>query len=511
MSAILVAAVLSTVHLEADVGSAGGDYVLVPFTVPAGTAEIDVAHSHTNDGEILDWGVWSPDGYRGWGGGLVDDAVIDVAQSSRGYLPGAITPGTWTLVVGKALLVNGAGHYIVDVTCSDTPTVPVQPTAAYTPVVLNPARKWYKGDFHVHSIQSGDAAATFDEISSLAGSEQLDFLNISDHNTVAQHALLAAYQQNFPNLLFMRGAEITTYSGHGNAVGLTSYVDHRLGLNGRTVQGILDDVAAQGAIFIINHPMLNIGTACLGCYWNHVADTPWAEVTGMEIITGSYEYGILAFTPQVLKLWDTLLDEGFRITAIGGSDDHTAGLNDSGYGSPIGHPTTNVLADNLSEAAIVDAVKHGRTVVQLRSPSDAFVEMTMTADDGTEAEIGDEVDGVDHIHITAHVTAGDGAVIQLFRDGVKVDQATASGTDYTTAFDRAPTGDLERYRIQLISADSTTPTVITSHIFVKGKVPTAAGCDCRTTGGPGSLAGLALALGLMLVGKRSLRSLRSTR
>ncbi|TMQ05783.1 MAG: hypothetical protein E6J90_47920 [Deltaproteobacteria bacterium] len=67
-----VAAACSSValHLEADVPAAGGDYVDVAFDVPPGTREIRVAHSDGSDADILDGGVWSPDGFRGWGGGL---------------------------------------------------------------------------------------------------------------------------------------------------------------------------------------------------------------------------------------------------------------------------------------------------------------------------------------------------------------------------------------------------------------------------------------------------------
>jgi MYXO-CTERM domain-containing protein len=494
MSAILVATVLSTMNFQGDVTADGGDYVLVPFTVPDGTAEIDVTHVAAADGEILDFGVWSPDGYRGWGGGLTDDAVIDVAQSSRGYLPGPLTSGTWQVVIGKALLVNGAGHYTITVTCSDTPTVEVQPQADYTPVVLSPARRWYKGDFHSHSIQSGDATATFDQMSALATQQGLDFINVSDHNTISQHALLAAYQSGFSNLLFLRGSEITTYGGHGNAVGNTTYVDHRIGLNGRTIQNVVDDVVGQGAIFIVNHPMLDIGTACLGCKWQHVDDTPWSEVSGIEVITGNFELGIIAFVPQVLTLWDSLIAQGFRIAAIGGSDDHHAGMNEGTAGAEIGDPTTNVLADNLSEAAIIDAVKHGRTVVQLRGPTGAFLDMTMkTKDGGSDAEIGDEVDGVDSIEISSHVTGGDGDTVQLFRNGVKVDQKKVSGDDTTVTFSRTPTGDLESYRLELLDATLVQVTVITSHIFVQGVVPQ--GCGCHTGGGAATssaLFGLAL-------------------
>jgi len=119
-------AVLTTMHFEGDVPLGGDDFIEVQFPVPANTAEIRVAHTDGSDADIIDWGVWSPDGFRGYGGGLTDDAVIGVHESSRGYLPGAITPGTWYVSVGKAQLDANGGHYSIDVTCSDTESLPVQ-------------------------------------------------------------------------------------------------------------------------------------------------------------------------------------------------------------------------------------------------------------------------------------------------------------------------------------------------------------------------------------------------
>ena len=54
MSGILVAAMLSTMHYEGDVPAAGGDYQDVAIQVPAGTAEITIAHSDGSDYTILD-------------------------------------------------------------------------------------------------------------------------------------------------------------------------------------------------------------------------------------------------------------------------------------------------------------------------------------------------------------------------------------------------------------------------------------------------------------------------
>jgi hypothetical protein len=97
--------VLGTAQVTGSVTADGGDYVDIPFTVPANTVEIEISRTYdTTAGQILDFGVWQPEGYRGWSGGLTDDIIVGVDQSTRGYMPGAITPAPWTLVLGKARL-----------------------------------------------------------------------------------------------------------------------------------------------------------------------------------------------------------------------------------------------------------------------------------------------------------------------------------------------------------------------------------------------------------------------
>ncbi len=484
MGIAFIAAVLCTHHLEGDVTSAGGDYHDVTFDVPAGTAEIRISHTDNSSFSILDWGVWSPNGFRGWGGGLEEDTIIGVAQSSRSYLPGPITAGTWTVGIGKAKLDTVGAHYTIDIECSDTPTLAVMAKADYQPVTLSTERRWYKGDFHVHSVQSGDATASFADIAALARTRGLDFVNLSDHNTYSQHALVAAIQPQYADFLFLRGAEITTYSGHGNSVGTSSYVDHRLGYMGRTVSGILEDVAAQEGIFIVNHPVLDLGGECIGCAWNHLDDTPWASVAALELITGNFDIGIQVFVPRVIAMWDGLLDAGHRIAVVGGSDDHRAGTATGATASPIGSPTTLVLADNLSEVAIVDAIRKGRTMVQLRGPDDPFVEMTIGA-----AGLGDTVEDADSVSVKAHVTGGSGTIVQLWRDGEKLAQKDVTTNDFTATFDDTPGAQKRRYRIEVIN-DLNQRVVVTSHIYVSG---VEGGCGCATGSSRGSWI-LALAL-----------------
>jgi hypothetical protein len=499
MGLVAIAAVLSTMHYEGDVTAANGDYVDVAFDVPPNTVEIQITHTDGSADVILDWGVWEPSGkYRGWGGGNTEDAIIGVDQSSRSYLPGPIPAGTWTVSVGKAMLDGaGNGHYSIDVVCRDNATLTPAARAAFDPVVLSPQRRWYKGDFHVHSIQSGDANAMFDAIATLAKSRGLDFVNLSDHNTYAQHALIAAVQPSYSDFLFLRGSEITTYSGHGNSVGTHDYIEHRLGYNGRTVQGIVDDVAAEDAVFIVNHPVLDLGTQCIGCSWKHVDDTPWDKVSGMELITGNFDIGIQAFVPRVVTLWDQLETAGHRIAVVGGSDDHRAGTDTGPTASKIGSPTTLVLADNLSEAAIIKGVREGRTVVLLRDAEDPMIELTITRKDGTAAEIGDDVDGLGEVRATVHVIGADpqGAplIAQLWRDGEKLDQKPVTSADAKITFTDEPGVAKRRYRAELIN-DLNQRLAVTSHIYVQG-VAADEGCGCssrRSGDGSGVLVLIAL-------------------
>ena len=46
------------------------------------------------------------------------------------------------------------------------------------------------------------------------------------------------------------------------------------------------------------------------------------------------------FTPQVIEMWDGLEDQGHHLAAVGGSDDHRAGMDDHAI------PNLDVFIDN---------------------------------------------------------------------------------------------------------------------------------------------------------------------
>ncbi|HEY8376277.1 MAG TPA: PHP domain-containing protein, partial [Nannocystis sp.] len=162
------------------------DHFFVPFDVPPGTVEIEIAHDDLSADNVLDWGLLDPDGaFRGWGGGNSENAIVGEAAASRSYVPGPILPGTWRVVVGKAKIAQPPGQYLITVTLRDVATLPPQPERApYRPGDLGGGPRWYAGDFHVHSRESGDAAPDLDAIADFARSRGLDFVVVNDHNTI---------------------------------------------------------------------------------------------------------------------------------------------------------------------------------------------------------------------------------------------------------------------------------------------------------------------------------------
>jgi hypothetical protein len=285
------------------------------------------------------------------------------------------------------------------------------------------------------------------------------------------------------------------------ALAAPDYVDHRVGLDlgvpGDPVSAItiLEDVHAQGGVFTVNHPALDLGDACIGCAWDH-DDTPWEYVAGIEIITGPYEVTGTLFTPQVITMWDELLDRGYAIAALGGSDDHRAGTGTSQTESPIGSPTTMVYADALSEDAIVEAIRAGRTVVKLRGPDDPMVDLLVG-----DAGVGDTLRGSTRADVVAHVTGGDGAVLEIWRNGARVDFAPVEGDDATLTFSYpAITGEMDRYRAEVIVNGGR--VTVTSHVWVEGAPSAEDGGCCQTSRGEGSALALVLGCGAWLRRRR---------
>ena len=466
---------------------ADGDFFLVPFEVPPGIREIEVRHPRQFAEGVLDYGLLDPVRFRGWGGGNSEPFIVGDASASRSYLPGEMPAGTWNVIIGKALIVENPTRYRLEISLRTEPTLaPAPERALYEPVVLaSSGPRWFAGDFHVHSRQSGDANATFEEIAELATSRGLDFVEISDHNTNAQLDFFDDVQSRHPDLLFIPGAEITTYAGHANGIGVEHWIDHRLGVDGNSMSRIAGAVGEVGAVFAINHPVLDVGDQCIGCLWQ--SEVPVELIGAVEVATGA---GAFLFSEDTLAFWDELSQRGAHASAIGGSDDHRAGRDTGPLASRIGSPTTMVFAEELSAQAIIEGVRLGRTVVKLRGPDDPMIELSV----GGALPSGVTV--TEATTLEARVTGAIGGSLRWLDDGREAGATAITSDPFVASMPvRAPAHGEDRWRAE-VSIDGTLCTV-TSNIFIRAPEPVAAGRGCSSTAAGRSSALWILALGAL--------------
>ncbi|MGP3918305.1 CehA/McbA family metallohydrolase [Nonomuraea sp. 10N515B] len=311
----------------------------VPFEVPAGTAAVTVRLSYDRSQGVLDLGCGSPDGFRGWSGGARDEYTITADWATPGYLPGAVEAGTWRVWVRLHRIPLQGLDYTLDI--STESAVPPEPVVEEPPHGERPPRReipdidgmrWFAGDFHAHTVHS-DGNLTLAELAELAHGRGLDFLAVTDHNTVSHHPWLAKIDRE---ITLIPGQEVTTDRGHANVFGDVGWVDFR-----EPADSWVEHAERAGGLISVNHPLGG------DCAWL----LPISRRPRLAEVWSSGWWDRRWGAP--LAWADAWRDD---VIAIGGSDFHSHGSD----GLP-GAPTTWVLAEDTS--TVLDGVRAGRTAV----------------------------------------------------------------------------------------------------------------------------------------------------
>ena len=108
---------------DGEVPADGLDHFFLDFDVPDGIKEIEVRHDDKSAVNILDFGLYDMDGYRGWGGGTTEPTIVGELAASRAYVPGPIKAGRWRVIVGKAKVVASPAVYHVEIDLRTAPTL----------------------------------------------------------------------------------------------------------------------------------------------------------------------------------------------------------------------------------------------------------------------------------------------------------------------------------------------------------------------------------------------------
>lgn len=343
-------------------------YLELPFQVPTGTQSIEVSFDYDRaQRTTIDLGLLDPNGFRGWSGGNKRSFVVSSFAATPSFQTGPVVPGTWHLLLGVPNIREGvaaAYNASVRLACASQPDTAV--------LGSDRGAAWYRGDLHAHTGHSdGSCDSTLGErvpcplFRSLetATERGLDFIAVTDHNSVSQNAGSLGLQDYFDQVLLIPGREVTTFYGHANVFGTTEFIDFRVQPElGRDAGFLHRQVAELNALMSINHPGLPTGERCMGCGWV-MPGTAFEEVAAIEVVNGS-SVGNPSF-PASIAFWERQLNAGYRLTAIGGSDNHDAGRPTTDA-TAIGQPLTWIHAPQLSVQGILDGIRSGRAYVDVQ-------------------------------------------------------------------------------------------------------------------------------------------------
>ncbi len=415
-------------------GEQNHTYFEIPFAVPAGIHRISVDFQYTGKEQrtALDLGIADPERFRGTSGGNKSHFTISETDATPSYLPGAIPPGQWRLLISVPnIRANVVSHYRADVRFNGRAE-----DAGFTDQPLAVGRRWYRGDLHMHTAHSDGSCKSqsgrqvpcplFLTVEA-AATRSLDFIAITDHNTDSQYDQMRELQPFFDHLLLIPGREMTTFHGHFNVFGVTQFMDWRVGKDGLDLNTVLRDARSLGGIASVNHAESPEGEDCMGCRWAPAEGTDMGLFGAVEVIN----YGEIMFSSA--KYWDSQLRAGHRLAAIGGGDNHNAPTPPGEVGA-IGWPATVVEADELSVPAILDGIRAGRTFIDLTGSRDKMLDFEAEAS-GASIKMGGTLHAAAGatVSVRIHTVAAEGSMVHLLLDGEESTPPLPVGGAHSTA------------------------------------------------------------------------------
>lgn len=306
-------------------------FVEIPFDVGEEIDRIEISYHFPfgSGGSVIDLGVARNGRMRGWSGSERGFVTIERDRATPGYDTGPLA-GAWHVVLG---IVKIGPDCKVDLRIRLVPR----------------EGRWLAGDIHSHSEHSDGGVTVLDAIHR-ARAARLDFVAVTDHNTVSQNTI----RPDDPGILFIPAMELTSFYGHTNFFGLERPVDDWRCRSPEDVAAKMAEAREKGATVVINHPFQNSA----GGRWQAGFDVAF---DAYEIWNGNWSVA----NGEALAFWQELLAGGRRIPITGGSDFHLKNRRRHG------RPANRLYAEGSSIAAVLAAIRAGRNVVAF-SPEDTM-------------------------------------------------------------------------------------------------------------------------------------------
>ena len=330
----------------------------------------------------------------------------------------------------------------------DASSIPGEVRFNWNAPVLSTESRWYRGELHAHS-DYGRGAESVRELIRRAERSRLDFLAITDRNTLA-----AAHDPDFKSksVVLIPAMEWGSEEKGLALIYGPATIPKQTNVFAEA-QAIALRVQAQGGIFAIAHPFFPTSPWQWGLTWVNAVEVwcrDWRHVppivlSHLEEWLKARQDGRLIHSMamaaataghsangQAALFWDLELSRGLKAGLIGGS-------NSASPKVPLGSPVTYVLADEKSLNGILDGLRRGRTIVarDLKAPV-----LNLTADildDGT-MDVG--IGGVVPLHIPSRfyvtVEGAKGKRLEILLNGLPIRSRGIPSDEFTLTFRIVP-------------------------------------------------------------------------
>lgn len=380
------------------------------------------------------------------------ELLLSRDRCSKGFVPGAIDPGRWTVAVECHGVFGDPVSYDVRLDGLGTLAGQAALADAAATAAVQPARErrgpgWRFGEMHSHSLHS-DGKHEVAELAGRAAALGLDFLALTDHNTTS--GLLE--DKGLP-LTLLPGCELTTFHGHHPIYGPREIIPwHR---DGRVLPlaELAPLVRSQGGLVSVAHPFKVGDPICTGCRMPDDLDPSSFDL--LEVWYRRWD-GLDCDNEASYALWNELWRGGRRVTAVASRDWHGPG-QEGPFPGPMAF--TGVYTDGDSPEAILEGLRRGRVILS----GGPILDFWLQAASGQRAQVGESLRARE---ATAHVEVRrlDGpAELRLFRRGERVRSIELAG-DGSHAYD----GVVDRpgwYRAELWQGEL--PRCLTNHVLVE--------------------------------------------
>ncbi|WP_199553291.1 CehA/McbA family metallohydrolase [Sandaracinobacteroides hominis] len=427
-------------------------YLSAPFQFPKGADRLllQVSLDEQEQRTVIDIGLEDPNGIRGASGSNKRVVLVGETAATPSYIAGPMPAGQWKLLIAVPNIREGVTANWQAKLWFLKPGEPdiAPPTAGRGP-------GWYRGDLHLHTGHSDgscvphaqsrrDAAKVpcplFRTLQT-AAVRGLDFVSVTEHNSISHHNGLLEAQPYFDKLLLIPGREITTFFGHFNIHGVTKQLDFRIQPGGYvTFNSIADEVHRLGGIVVVNHPALPSGEACMGCGWT-MPDVDPARVDAIETVNGSAinaiggdPTGPVDGTP----FWLDWLGKHGPVGALGSSDNHDGPLDREAFGD-VGRPATVVQAEDLTQRGVLAGIRAGRMFIDLGAGPGNLVDFCVHAAKAQACMGGKLAASTGEVRVETKLRLGRGGELLLLdgtrtvaRQTVRISEPLTVSTDRPT-------------------------------------------------------------------------------